>query len=567
MERVVQIDRFSIVKNVLLWLIIISALYVSSLYGYLVFHTFAEMFSIVIAFSIFIIAHNTRSYMQNNYLYFIGITYLFVGSLDALHTLAYKGMNIIHGRPAATEIWIATRYIESISLLIAPFFLYKERIRPFLIYSVYTLITLLILTSIFIWNNFPVCYVQGVGLTAFKKISEYIICSILVASLILLFKNKRFFDNNVLKLLSLSISFATATELCFTLYVGVYDFMNLLGHMFKVISYYFTYKAIIVTGMTKPFDLLFRDLNLSNKANMERAEEISIFNKKLTNEIARRKKVEDELISLNKHLERRVDEEVEKLRQKEMLLIQQSKMALMGEMIAAISHQWRQPLTIISFLIQDMEDAYRHGELDSKYVDTTVSGTMRQIGFMSKTIDDFRDFFKPAKEKETFDMIEIAGEVFSLFSSQLKNVTYRITCHAHNKTFTNFSEVVPCGATVITTYKSLLAHVILNIIKNSNDAIMERENRGLPAAAQQHGMIMVDCYRNDNILKMEISDNAGGIPDNIMETIFDPYFTTKSSGTGIGLYLSKIIMEDNLNGRISVRNTATGAKFTLEFNV
>ncbi|MBF0464011.1 MAG: response regulator [Nitrospirae bacterium] len=257
----------NLLRGISLWGLILSALYLSSLFGYLVFHTFTELFSIVIAFSIFTLSYNTRRYMKNNYLFFIGITYLFLGILDSLHTLTYKGMNIIDTQSmgVATELWVAAQYVEGISFLAAPFFLFKEKIRKNLIFTIYSAVTLLIFASIFIWHNFPACYVDGLGLTPFKKISEYIICLILMVSMWLLIKNKRFFYKDVLRQLAGSIAFTILTELCFTSYVGLYDFINMLGHFSKVISYYLIYRAIIVTGMNRPFDLMFRDLSVSKE--------------------------------------------------------------------------------------------------------------------------------------------------------------------------------------------------------------------------------------------------------------------------------------------------------------
>ncbi|MBF0519272.1 MAG: hypothetical protein HQK92_06070, partial [Nitrospirae bacterium] len=123
-------DTSSVLRTSLLWVFILSALYLSSLFGYLVFHTFVELFSIVIAFSTFTLSYNTRRYMKNNYLFFIGITYLFLGILDTLNTLTYMGMNVIHTQSAgvAAELWVAARYVEGISFLAAPFFLFKEKI-------------------------------------------------------------------------------------------------------------------------------------------------------------------------------------------------------------------------------------------------------------------------------------------------------------------------------------------------------------------------------------------------------------------------------------------------------
>ncbi|MBF0555329.1 MAG: PAS domain S-box protein, partial [Nitrospirae bacterium] len=254
----------------------------------------------------------------------------------------------------------------------------------------------------------------------------------------------------------------------------------------------------------------------------------------------------------------------------EKLLIQQSKMAAMGDMMAAIAHQWKQPLNSLSLLLQDIRDAYQFGELDEAYIDTAVEKSMHEVHFMAKTIEDFRNFFKPAMEKETFDLIEVAADVLSMLSNQLKtnSISYSITCHTHNRTFRSFAEVMPCDATLITTYKNQLAHVILNIINNARDAIILRRRSGLLGVTDE-GTISVDCYKEGETLKLSISDNGGGIPEEIMGKIFEPYFTTKPQdvGTGIGLYMSKIIVEDKLGGRIYVRNIEGGAAFTLELPV
>ncbi|MBF0464982.1 MAG: PAS domain S-box protein [Nitrospirae bacterium] len=257
----------------------------------------------------------------------------------------------------------------------------------------------------------------------------------------------------------------------------------------------------------------------------------------------------------------------EKLRRQEQLLIQQSKMAAIGEMIGVIAHQWKQPLNILGLIVQDLKDVYEYRELDADYIDNLVKNTLEQLDFMSKTVDEFRNFLKPSKEKETFYVMNIVGEVFSLLSAQLKNhlISYKITCHCHNNIYRHYSEIIPCDSTLITTYKNQLAHVLLNIISNSTEAIIERRDKGLLSA---DGMIGVDCYKENNLLKVEISDNGGGIPEEIMDKIFEPYFTTKEDkGTGIGLYMSKVIIEESLGGSLHAKNILDVAVFTLEFNV
>ena len=247
-------------------LLILAGLYVSSLYNYLLFHSLAEIFSIVIAFGIFAIAWNARPFLDNNYLLFIGIAYLFIGGLDLLHTLSCKGMAIFggFGSNLPTQLWIAARYMESLSLLIAPL-LFHRRLKTNLVFLGYSVAVSLILLSTFYWKNFPVCFVEGAGLTPFKKISEYIICLILLASIGFLLKNRKEFERKVLQWVIWSIVVTIASELAFTFYVHVYGLSNLIGHYLKILSFYLMYKAIIETGLAKPYDLLFRNVKQSEE--------------------------------------------------------------------------------------------------------------------------------------------------------------------------------------------------------------------------------------------------------------------------------------------------------------
>ncbi|KJU81743.1 multi-sensor signal transduction histidine kinase [Candidatus Magnetobacterium bavaricum] len=295
----------------------------------------------------------------------------------------------------------------------------------------------------------------------------------------------------------------------------------------------------------------------------------------IARDVTRQKEAEEELKlktytlgRLNENLEALVKSKVDELRRSEQLLIQQSKMAAMGEMIGAIAHQWKQPLNAIGLLIQDLKDANEFGELDDKYLNNAVADIMKQLDFMAKTIDEFRNFFKPSKTKETFNLIGLSLDVFSMLSPQLKinSISHRITCHIHNKTFTDYATAVICAdTTVLTTYKNQLAHVLLNLINNAKDAIVERKDRGLLTT---EGMISVDCYKDDRTLRLEISDNGGGIAEDIFDKVFEPYFSTKGDkGTGIGLYMSKVIIEESLGGKISARMIEGGCVFILEFIV
>jgi PAS domain S-box-containing protein len=244
--------------------LVFSGLYLCSLYNYLLFHSFAEIFSIVVACSIFIIAWNARRFLDNSYFMFLGVAFLFVGAVDLVHTLAYSGMGVFpgYGTNLATQLWLVARYFQSLSLLIAPL-LIGRKLRVNFLFLSYGVAISLLLVSIFYWQNFPVCFVEGVGLTPFKKISEYVISLILLGAIFTMFQKRREFDISVLRFLFAAIIVTIASELSFTLYQSPFGLPNLIGHFLKIVSFYLIYKAIIETGLIRPYDLLFRNLKQS----------------------------------------------------------------------------------------------------------------------------------------------------------------------------------------------------------------------------------------------------------------------------------------------------------------
>ncbi len=252
--------------SVLFCLLVLFGLYLTSLHSYLLFHSLAELLGIVVACGIFMVALNARGFLDNGYFLFIGIAYLFVAGLDLIHTLAYSGMGVFpgYGTNLPTQLWIAARYVESISLLIAPLFLDRKlniRIASLILAVVFALV----LVSIFSWKAFPDCFVDGVGLTPFKKTSEYIIAAILAGSIGILVRKRKAFDTVVIRLLIGSLLLTICSELAFTFYVHAYGFSNLMGHFFKIVSFFLIYKAIIQTGLAKPYALLFRSLKQGEK--------------------------------------------------------------------------------------------------------------------------------------------------------------------------------------------------------------------------------------------------------------------------------------------------------------
>ena len=239
--------------------------------NYILFHALLELFSIIIAFTVFFISVNTYDISKNSYFMFIGIAYGFVAVFDLLHTFTYKGMNIFTetGANLPTQLWIIARYLESISLLVSNIFLYKKY-NPKKVSFIYMTITILLLLSVFYWGIFPTSYIEGVGLTTFKKVSEYIISGILIITLIVISSNRKSFHKDISWYIILSIITTILAEILFTFYIGVYDLSNMLGHILKVISFYLIYVALVQTNLIEPHKLMFYKLNRTKEELINR---------------------------------------------------------------------------------------------------------------------------------------------------------------------------------------------------------------------------------------------------------------------------------------------------------
>ncbi len=252
--------------NIIFGFLILAALYIISRENYLFFHSIAEGFSIVTAFIVFIIAWNSRKLVNNSFFIFLGTAMLFVGGVDFLHTLSYEGMVIFeeNGTDLPTQLWICARYLQGISMLISPLFLDKK-IKAEIILIFYSAVSILLILSVFYWNIFPECFNEITGLTPFKKISEYIITLIFLGSAIHLAIYHDKFERHVFKWIIISISLAMMSEIAFTKYAGAYSLINLLGHYFKIVSFWFLYKAFIVINLNDPYISIFRDLKQSEE--------------------------------------------------------------------------------------------------------------------------------------------------------------------------------------------------------------------------------------------------------------------------------------------------------------
>ena len=253
-----------------------------------------------------------------------------------------------------------------------------------------------------------------------------------------------------------------------------------------------------------------------------------------------------ELQLINKNLQKIVNEKVTEVREKDKALVQQSKLAAMGEMIGAIAHQWRQPLNSLAINLQMLEDIAEDGKCDEAFLEEFIEKNMQTIKFMSQTIDDFRNFFRTDKQAERFNTKEMIEKTINLQRAQLQN--HNITIH------TDLEDGYVKG------FKNEFMQVILNLISNAKDVLVEK----MEQESSFKGEIYVQNKVKDGKVIIKVADNGGGIPQEIQERIFEPYFTTKEEGkgTGMGLYMVKGII-DKMDGEIEAYNQNDGAVFVI----
>jgi len=271
----------------------------------------------------------------------------------------------------------------------------------------------------------------------------------------------------------------------------------------------------------------------------------------LEEEIAERVLAEQELHvkqtqleALNQTLETRVQEELQRNREKDAMMIQQSRLAAMGEMISNISHQWRQPLNELGIMVQMLRVDYDESLLDDTKIDEFSSGCMEIIQYMSQTINTFRNFFKRDQPSARFEVSAAINKTVDLVQASFQTVGIKLDLKLES-------------GCLIQGNANEFSQVILNLFNNARDVLVERE------VAKPE--ISVTTWLENGQIMVVVEDNAGGIPDAISGKIFDPYFTTKhkSQGVGLGLYMSKVIVEGKMAGSIDVDNTSGGARFQL----
>jgi len=468
--------------------VICAGLCLASWYNYLLFHSLAEMFSIVVACGMFMIVWNTRQFMDHPYLQFLGVAYLFIGGLDGVHMLAYKGLPIFPGYDAnlPTQLWIAARYLESLSLLIAPVF-FTCKLRTKTIFASYSGIVIALLAATFA-RIFPDCFVEGVGLTPFKILSEYVICGLLVAAIIILHYQRQKFDPPILRLVIASLVVTIGAELAFTRYISVYGPANLIGHLLKILSFYLLYKAIIETGLRQPYRLLFRDLTQQNE--------------RLEAEIVERKRVEADLSLRSQELAR--------------------SNADLEQFAYVASHDLQEPLRMVASYLQLLEKRY-WDKLDADandFIGFAVDGARR----MQMLISDLLAYSRIGTRNQPFQPINCE----QVLEKAMINLHIAIQESGAHITHSPLPSVWG-DATQLT---QLFQNLIGNAIKFRSDRPPE---------------ICICAEPDEDCWRFSIQDNGLGIEPQYFTRIFMIFQRLHSRGaypgTGIGLAICKKIVE------------------------
>ncbi|MBV6340955.1 sensor histidine kinase, partial [Candidatus Magnetobacterium casense] len=264
-------------------------------------------------------------------------------------------------------------------------------------------------------------------------------------------------------------------------------------------------------------------------------------------DVTLQRRYKDELMTLNAELHKIIQDEVEKNRRNDQIMYEQSRHIAMGELLFNIAHQWRQPLCSIGLMVQDIEDAYRFKALDAAYIENSSKAIMKELLYLSNTIDEFKVFYAGNNEKTRFNLSETVHRVLSVMTDYFRSRKVAVEVDIDNRINMD-------------GYVNEFSQVFLNILTNIRDVFERRQ--------VANAVVKIVSYRQPQTGKviLTLTDNGGGIDNNIIGRIFDPYFTTKdkSRGTGLGLYIARVIIENNMHGTITATNTADGCLFRIE---
>lgn len=542
-KKEVQLIHYGI-KSMFKWilgLLVLAGILLTRLSSYLLYHSISEIFSIVVAFGIFILAWNTARFIRNSYLSIIGIGFFFVALIDSLHMLTFKGMGVLPLTSAniPTQLWLAGRYLEALILLAAPFFL-KHQIKKNLIFIILSIVTMLLLGSIFLWQIFPTAYVDGSGLTLFKKTSEYVIVTIMLIAGFLLWINRSEFDEHILRSLIYFLVLSIAAEFMFTVYIGVTDWANLAGHLFKIVAFYFLYAALVDTGLSQPFDLIFHQLKKSEEKNLTTQVEL----KRLLEE---GEVIHQELVKTFED-QKRAEAEKEELNRQ---LLHSQKMESVGRLAGGMAHDFNNQLSVILGHAETALSTVSPDQPEYHDLQQILAAADRSANLISKLLAFSR---KQIVTPLVLDLNETISSMLRMLKRMIGEDIELVWLPGNN--------LKP-----VMMDPSQVDQVLVNLIVNARDAI-----KGVGKITIQTGSVMIEQNTGKDTglpegeyILLTIADNGCGMDDEILSHIFEPFFTTKEmgKGTGLGLATSYGIMKQN-NGDIFVSSApGVGTTFSI----
>lgn len=572
-------------------LILISFSIAVGLANYLLFHTVIELFSILIAFGITIIAINK---VAKNYtgkmLLFLGIAYSFVGFFDLLHVMTYKGMGIFSNNSAnlPTQLWVTARLFESISFLFAFYYLKKPLNIKKVIIS-YTSISILILASIFN-GYFPDAYIEGRGLTTFKIFSELIVISIMLKVFFMLRKRRKKLGIQTYKFLMNATVTTIIAELCFSVYIDVYGFFNMTGHIFKAISFYFVYKAIVEKSIKDPY---FKLKNISNKLSLANKKNKIILNSvsdifytvdeswnfiyanktakdilgdnllgrslweiipvesdchnkfhhaKLNNEVTNFDTYSDELGKWFNIIAYPFDKgltitfrDISERKQFEKEMVKLEQFEVIGQLAASIAHEIRNPLTTVRGFIQLMQQ-----KMQNEHYSIQFNLIIDELDRANEIITEYLSLAKTEEinfKKQNLNTI-IKAIYPLIYSDALRD----------NKDVKLDLEEIPD----IVLDEKQIKQIIINLCRNGLEAM------------SCNGQLKIKTNKTDNGVRLSISDQGRGIPKEVLHKIGQPFFTTKKTGTGLGLAICNKFI-NNHNAKMNIDTSSLGTTFSIDF--
>lgn len=493
--------------------VLLVALLVISQHSYLLFHSLIELFTVVVATGIFVIAWNARGFLNNNYLVFVGIASLFVAVLDLLHTLAYEGMGVFAGSGSnlATQLWIAGRLLQSVSFLVAPLFLGRSlRTGPTL--AAFTLVTVCLILAIFPWRAFPTMYLDGTGLTAAKKGGEYLISLILMGAIVLLIRSRGAFDPSVLRLLVAALVFFIASEITFTFYLSVYGEANLAGHVLRLMASYALYKAIIQTGLERPYALLLRDLKHSQEKLEEYAAVLESRNEALI------------------HSEKRLREDAALLEERNVEL---------DAYAHTVAHDLKNPLSVIIAAAEMARDETMLPPRRKQDLLEEVAATARHMDRITDDLLTLSEVRKVDAPSEPVPMAEVVRNARDRLSVMIRDHAAQVAVPREWPT--------PLG------YAPWIEEVWANFLSNALKYGGRPPIVQLGAAREEGGKV-----------RFWVQDNGPGVPEDLRLRLFLPFQrlgTEREGGHGLGLSIVQEIMT-KLGGEAGVEcGEGQGSRF------